>query len=157
MSDSEDEGCRRSSRRVDAFAWIRADWPGKFGDRTGWIGELGDSAGGYLILARGYLVEPCPAAPVSYWGRGDIAGTCYSRPDPFYRDRPLVPEAEARAAVGTRVIAEPPPMKKRGRFDRRLGYAASAIYLGGPVVRDLSLLEISSTVDGFSTMAPLAG
>jgi hypothetical protein len=29
---------------------------------------LGGSAGGYLTLCTGYLVEPRPAALVSFWG-----------------------------------------------------------------------------------------
>jgi acetyl esterase/lipase len=100
----------------DAFAWIRAEGPRRFGARPDRIAVLGGSAGGYLTLASGCRVEPRPAALVSFWGYGDIAGTWYNRSDAFYRRQPLVPEAEARAAVGTTVIAEPPPRNQRGRF-----------------------------------------
>ncbi len=62
------------------------------------------------------MIEPRPAALVSFWGYGDIAGPWYSRPDAFYRRQPLVIEAEARAAVGTTEVSEPPPRNQRGRF-----------------------------------------
>ena len=100
----------------DAFAWVRGEGPKKFGARADRIVVLGSSAGGYLTLTSGYLIEPRPAALVSFWGYGDIAGTWYSRPDAFYRRQPIVTEAEARAAVGTTEVAEPPPGNGRGRF-----------------------------------------
>jgi acetyl esterase/lipase len=102
----------------DAFAWIRAEGPKRFGARTDRIAVLGGSAGGYLTLCTGFLIEPRPAALVSFWGYGDIAGPWYSRPDPFYRRDPLISQTEARAAVGNTVIAEPPPGNQRSRFYR---------------------------------------
>jgi acetyl esterase/lipase len=99
-----------------AFAWVRTEGPKSWGARTDRIAALGGSAGGYLTLASGFLIEPRPAALVSFWGYGDIAGTWYSRPDPFYRRQPLVSEAEARSAVGTKTLAEPPPGNHRDRF-----------------------------------------
>ena len=86
----------------DAFAWIRKDGPRLVGAQPDQIVVLGGSAGGYLTLMSGFLIEPRPKALVSFWGYGDIAGDWYSRPDAFYRRQPLVSEDEARAAVGTR-------------------------------------------------------
>ena len=100
----------------DAFAWIRSAGPKEFGARTDRIAVLGGSAGGYLTLCTGFLVEPRPVALVSCWGYGDIAGDWYARPDEFYRRQPLVAEAEARAAVGKTVISEPAVGSRRGRF-----------------------------------------
>jgi len=100
----------------DAVAWVRAEGPRTFGAGIDRIAVLGGSAGGYLTLTCGYLIEPRPAALVSFWGYGDIAGPWYSRPDAFYRRQPLVTEAEARAAVGTTEVAEPPARNQRGRF-----------------------------------------
>jgi acetyl esterase/lipase len=100
----------------DAFAWIRASGPNQLRARPDRIAVLGGSAGGYLTLTSGYLIQPRPAALVSFWGYGDIAGAWYSRPDAFYRRQPLVTEAEARAAVGRTEIADPPPGNERGRF-----------------------------------------
>jgi len=99
-----------------AFAWVRAEGPKSWGARTDRIAVLGGSAGGYLTLASGFLIEPRPAALVSFWGYGDIAGTWYSRPDAFYRQQGLVSEAEARATVGTKALSEPRPGNQRGRF-----------------------------------------
>ena len=65
----------------DAFAWIRKDGPRLFGAEADRIVVLGGSAGGYLTLMSGFLIEPRPKALVSYWGYGDIAGDWYSRPD----------------------------------------------------------------------------
>jgi acetyl esterase/lipase len=100
----------------DAFAWVRKDGPRLFGADADRIVVLGGSAGGYLTLMSGFLIEPRPRALASYWGYGDIAGEWYSRPDAFYRKQPLVSENEARASVGTHALAEPPPSNKRGRF-----------------------------------------
>jgi acetyl esterase/lipase len=100
----------------DAFTWIRAQGPRTFGARSDRIVVLGGSAGGYLTLMSGFLIDPRPAALVSFWGYGDIAGAWYSQPDAFYRRQPPVSEAEARAAVGRDAMAEPPANNRRSRF-----------------------------------------
>lgn len=100
----------------DALAWIRSEGPRTFGARPDRLVVLGGSAGGYLTLCAGYLVQPRPAALVSFWGYGDIAGDWYARPDAFYRRQGLVGEAEARAAVGQAAISEAPPGNRRMRF-----------------------------------------
>jgi acetyl esterase/lipase len=100
----------------DAFAWIRSEGPKTFGARTDRIAVLGGSAGGYLTLCSGFLVEPRPAALVAFWGYGDIDGDWYGRPDAFYRRQTLVTEGEARDAVGTAVISEPPDGSRRMTF-----------------------------------------
>jgi acetyl esterase/lipase len=99
----------------EAFRWIRAN------ARTLHIAPdrvavCGGSAGGYLTLMTGFCVKPRPKALVSYWGYGDIAGSWYSRPDPFYLQQPAVPREEALAAVGSAPISELPPKNNRGRF-----------------------------------------
>jgi acetyl esterase/lipase len=100
----------------DAFTWIRNQGPREFGARTDRMVVLGGSAGGYLTLMSGFLIEPIPTALVSFWGYGDITGAWYSQPDPFYRRQPLVSEAEARSAVGREPIAEPSAKNQRSRF-----------------------------------------
>jgi acetyl esterase/lipase len=100
----------------DALAWVRAAGPREFGGDPDRLVVLGGSAGGYLTQVCGYLVRPRPRALVSFWGYGDIAGDWYSKPDEFYRRQPLVSEAEARAAVGTEEISEPPRGNERFRF-----------------------------------------
>jgi acetyl esterase/lipase len=100
----------------DAHRWMREKGPDVFKISADRMAVMGGSAGGYLTLVSGYLFEPRPRALVSFWGYGDIAGDWYSRPDPFYSRQPLVAEDEARAAVGTQVLAEPQPKNNRGRF-----------------------------------------
>jgi acetyl esterase/lipase len=100
----------------DAVAWIRQDGPRLFGAQPDRIAVLGGSAGGYLTLMSGFLIEPRPKALVSFWGYGDIAGDWYSRPDEFYRRQELVSEREAKSAVGAQPLAEPSQPNKRSRF-----------------------------------------
>lgn len=100
----------------DAFAWVREEGPRRFGIAPDRLAVMGGSAGGYLTLTTGYRIDPRPKALVSFWGYGDIIGPWYSRPDAFYRRQPLVPEAEARKAVGRGVISESRGRDGRDRF-----------------------------------------
>lgn len=90
----------------DAFEWVRTQGPTQAGIDPHRIGVVGHSAGGYLALMSGVCVTPRPNAIVSFYGYGDIAGEWYSRPDPFYSQKPAVPKDEAYAAVGPGVISE---------------------------------------------------
>ncbi len=90
----------------DAFKWVREKGQALFNIDPDRIGVVGNSAGGYLALMSGFLVEPRPKAVISMYGYGDIDGTWYTRPDPFYCQQPLVEESTARAAVGIRAISE---------------------------------------------------
>jgi acetyl esterase/lipase len=100
----------------DACRWVRERGPELFRIVPGRLAVMGGSAGGYLTLMAGFRVEPRPKALVSFWGYGNIAGAWYSRPDPFYRTRPLVSEEEARGAVGRAVLSEDPGRNDRSRF-----------------------------------------
>jgi acetyl esterase/lipase len=90
----------------DAYRWVRADGPNLFRIDPDRIAVVGHSAGGYLALMAGFVLDPHPKAVVSFYGYGDLAGEWYSRPDPFYNQQPSVPKEEAYAAVGTRVISD---------------------------------------------------
>lgn len=89
----------------DAFRWIRknAKELGADPDRTV---VCGGSAGGYLTLMTGLVLNSRPKALVSYWGYGDIVGAWTSRPDPFYLRQEAVTRAEALSAVGQSPISE---------------------------------------------------
>jgi acetyl esterase/lipase len=90
----------------DAYRWIRTDGPKLFRIDPDRIGVAGHSAGGYLALMAGFVLQPRPKAVVSFYGYGDIMGEWYSRPDPFYSRQPAVSKEEACRAVGTRVISD---------------------------------------------------
>ena len=100
---------------ADAYRWVRTDGPRLFRIDPNRVAVVGHSAGGYLTLMAGFRLEPRPAALVSFYGYGDIAGAWYSRPDPFYNRQPAVAKEDAYQAVGTRVISEDQG-GNRGRF-----------------------------------------
>jgi acetyl esterase/lipase len=99
----------------DAYRWVRTDGPKLFRIDPNRVAVIGHSAGGYLALMAGFVLNPRPKAVVSFYGYGDIAGEWYSRPDPFYNRQPAVAKEEAYRAVGTRVISEDQG-GNRGRF-----------------------------------------
>lgn len=92
----------------DAYAWMRANGLGLLNIDPDRIAVMGMSAGGYLTLVAGYRLNPRPKALVSFYGYGDITGTWYSQPSPFYNQRPEVPKDEAFQYVGGLEISESP-------------------------------------------------
>jgi acetyl esterase/lipase len=84
----------------DAYNWVRKRGPDLFHGDPGQIFVMGQSAGGYLTQMTGFCVQPPPRALVSFWGYGDIASEWYSKPDPFYRQQPLVAKEEADQSGG---------------------------------------------------------
>ncbi len=98
-----------------AFAWVREEGPRAFGADGERLAAMGVSGGGYLALVAAQRVRPRLRAAVSYFGYGDIVGTWYALPDPFYtRYHAPVSEREAFAAVGTAPISV--GGRERGRF-----------------------------------------
>jgi acetyl esterase/lipase len=100
-----------------ANAWLRSGAAGPAVDPERVL-VLGHSAGGYLTLLSGHWLTPRPLALVSFYGYGDIVGAWYSQPDPFYRTKPLVPDEEAKQAVGGAPLyaSTPENNDQRGRF-----------------------------------------
>lgn len=99
----------------DAFRWVRGEAAryGMDGDR---VGVLGASLGGYLTLMCGVMLEPKPKALVSYYGYGDIAGSWYAEPDPFYLQQPQVTREEALSVLSATALSEQPEGVDRFRF-----------------------------------------
>ena len=87
----------------DACKWVRERGPELFRINRDELFVMGQSAGGYLTLMTGFSIQPRPRALVSFWGYGDIAGHWYSRPDPFYRQQPLVTPEEAEKSGGSKL------------------------------------------------------
>ena len=100
----------------DACTWVRQRGPELLHVDSQRLAVMGGSAGGYLTLTAGFRVKPRPKVLVSFWGYGDIAGSWYSRPDPFYSKMPAVPKEEAYRAVGHSVISESSGKNNRFRF-----------------------------------------
>jgi acetyl esterase/lipase len=87
----------------DACKWVRQHGRDLLRVDPDELFVMGQSAGGYLTLMAGTGVDPKPRALVSFWGYGDIAGEWYSRPDPFYRQQPLVTKEEADRNGGAKL------------------------------------------------------
>jgi acetyl esterase/lipase len=100
----------------DAHRWIRAKGPELFRGDPNRIVVAGGSAGGYLTLMCGVMLNPKPKALAAFYGYGDIDGPWYSGPDPFYSKQPAVKKEDAYAAVGTTTISAPMGKNNRGQF-----------------------------------------
>jgi acetyl esterase/lipase len=104
----------------DAYHWLQQQGPALFQIDPGRIAVIGHSAGGYLTLMAGFRVNPPPAALVSFYGYGDITGSWYSRPDPFYCQQPAISQEQAYQAVGGPVLTgtslESSRVEERYRF-----------------------------------------
>jgi acetyl esterase/lipase len=93
----------------DAFRWIRTDGADAAGLDPSKIAVVGASAGGYLTLMTGIVVEPKPLALVSYYGYGDVDDTWYTQPSEHYRTVvPLYDGDEARNDIRDAVVTSPP-------------------------------------------------
>jgi acetyl esterase/lipase len=90
----------------DGYAWVRANGPGLLNIDPDRIAIMGKSAGGYLTMTAGFRVTPRPKALISYYGYGDITGAWYAEPDPFYRQRAMVSQAQAYTAVRASILSE---------------------------------------------------
>ena len=89
----------------DLFRWLHRDGTRLLHIDAKKIVVTGGSAGGYLTMMTGICVDPKPTALVAYWGYGDVDGDWYVKPSEHYRKSvPLVKEATARGAVGSRVL-----------------------------------------------------
>ncbi len=105
----------------DAFRWLHEQGPKQFGADTRRIVVTGSSAGGFLTMLSGAIVEPKPTALVAYWGYGDIDGE-WTRLKSAHHGVP-VPREDALAAVGKRVLTntdDPAEGKSRGGYYRHL-------------------------------------
>ncbi len=56
----------------DAFRWLHEQGPKLFQADTSHIVVTGGSAGGFLTMLSGAIVQPKPQALLAYWGYGDI-------------------------------------------------------------------------------------
>lgn len=108
----------------DGMTWLRKEGPKLFHADPDRIVVSGGSAGGYLTMLTGTLVQPPPTALVAYWGYGDVDGEWYTKPSEHYRTKtPLVSKEEARKAVGNQILTntdDAKASKNRGLYYRYL-------------------------------------
>ncbi|MEO2047150.1 MAG: alpha/beta hydrolase [Pirellulales bacterium] len=120
---------------VDAFRWIRGAGAELAHLDTSKIAVTGGSAGGYLTLVSGYLVQPRPTVLVSVYGYGDLIGDWYAKPSPFYlaQQGKAMTDAQARTLADGPAIADSQDRKGDGgafyRYCRRRGLWPK--YVGG--------------------------
>ncbi len=100
----------------DAFRWVREDGPALFNADQMRVAAVGPSAGAYLVLMSGVVCDPRPAALVSFYGYGDIAGAWRTRPDPLFCQLPIIPRQKAHRSVGREVISQAEGSHKRDVF-----------------------------------------
>jgi acetyl esterase/lipase len=101
----------------DAYTWAHDKGPELLHADTSRIAVMGGSAGGYLTLTTGFRAKPRPAVLVSFWGYGDLIADWYTKPSEFYRQQPLVSEADALAGFGDKPVSDGSVnAKQRGKF-----------------------------------------
>ena len=100
----------------DAYTWVRAEGSDVFKIDPDRIAFIGHSAGGYLTLMAG-LLHPRPRALVSFYGYGDLTGSWYAEPDPYYKQMPAVSKEQAFESVGDAPISSTPTnFSPEGRY-----------------------------------------
>ena len=75
---------------------------------------IGHSAGGYLALMTGYILDNPPRAIVSFYGYGDIQSEWCNQPDSFYINMGAVPKEKAFKLIRGSIITS---ASSDGRFD----------------------------------------
>ncbi len=99
----------------DGLEWVRKTGPELFDAEPSRLVVAGASAGGYLALMSGIIVDPPPTAIVSYWGFGDVDGDWTTQPSEAYRKGKLIDRAAAWSGVGAEVLTRTNQENGRGR------------------------------------------
>lgn len=107
----------------DFFTWLRKEGPSRLHVDTDRIVVAGGSAGGYLTMLAGAVVEPKPRALLTYWGYGDIDGPWTLEESKHHGTTTPAEREEALAAVGKKTLTntdDPAVQKSRGLYYRML-------------------------------------
>lgn len=89
---------------ADAVKWVVKNGEHQLGIDSERIYVIGHSAGGYLALMCGILLDTPPKGIVSFYGYGDILADWYTKPDPYYSTRDEVTKEEAVSRLGDSII-----------------------------------------------------
>ncbi len=129
----------------DAFRWLHAEGPRLFQADTRRVVVAGGSAGGFLTMLAGVIVQPRPTALLAYWGYGDIDSE-WARAKSMNHGAPVSREEALGAVHQGRVLTntdEAAMGKARGNYYRHLrqtgGWAAAVT--GMDPVRELERLK----------------
>jgi acetyl esterase/lipase len=101
---------------TDAVQWVAESGPKLFSADRERIAVVGHSAGGYLALLSGVLFPSIIKAVVSFYGYGDLVGSWYSEPDPFYCSQPRVRPDEFEGIEDGPEISETHAARRGDRF-----------------------------------------
>jgi acetyl esterase/lipase len=100
---------------TDGLNWVRESGPELFHADSSRMVVAGASAGGYLALMSGTVIDPPPLAIVSYWGFGDVDGDWTTKPSEAYRKGKLIDKEDAWNGVGDDVVTGSNQENGRGR------------------------------------------
>ena len=84
----------------DAITWIRNNGEKQLQIDKNNVFVVGHSAGSYLALMTGYILEDPPQAIVSFYGYGNIAADWYNKPDPYYSTWDTIEKERAYQLIG---------------------------------------------------------
>ncbi|WP_312469083.1 alpha/beta hydrolase [Neobacillus sp.] len=96
---------------ADALYWLENEGPKEFDYDPRRIAVIGSSAGAYLALLSGTLMNK-PKAIVSFYGYGDITGDWATKPSSHYQSLTVVPKELAKMLVSNKVITVGPIEKR---------------------------------------------
>ncbi len=102
-----------------AWCWLRkeADTIGVDPER---IAIVGHSAGAFLTLLSGYMLDPRPAALISFAGYGMLTHDAFTTPSPYYiKEYALADENDAWGKVGQEAISASGPNDSMQRYQGR--------------------------------------
>ncbi len=103
----------------DAWRWLQENAESYDIDRDR-IAIAGHSAGAFLTLVCGFVLDPRPRALVSMAGYGKLTHAEFEKPSSYYvQKHAAATESEARSAIGEKTLSESGPNDSMQRYTGR--------------------------------------